>query len=93
MPFDALKGLQEALRDKEKKLARVERSELTEEQAVELSQKLCKLEKGTSVAITFYHNGHYIAFTGKVSKINQPFKYLVIDNIKIFFEDICKLDC
>ena len=52
-PFDALKGLNEALRKKEEKLSRVEKIELSEEMSEELSHKLIKLEKGQRIKITF----------------------------------------
>ena len=91
MPFDAMKGLQEALRAKEEKLARVQKSELSEEQKAKLSLILQKLEKGASVTVTFYRNGHYITFSGQVNEKNLPFKYITIDNNKIFFEDVFEL--
>ena len=91
-PFDALKGLQEALREKEEKHSRVEKIEITEEMAERLSLKTRKLEKGQKVKTTFYNNGHYIDLHGKVTEINQPLKYLKLDNIKIYFEDLVAIE-
>ena len=45
MPFDAMKGLQEALRDREERHARVERTEISEEKTDANSAVLLKIEK------------------------------------------------
>ena len=52
MPFDALKGLQEALREKERELE--ERKILSEESAFELDEQLHRLRKGSKVEIEYY---------------------------------------
>ena len=43
LPFDALKGLQEALRKKERELENVERIELSEESLEELENKFNRI--------------------------------------------------
>ena len=53
MPFDALKGLKEALKAKEEKLTRVAKRELSEEQQEILSEVITQLEKGMLVKATF----------------------------------------
>ena len=49
LPFDALKGLQEALREKE--IEHEEKRELSEESLMELEKEFNKLEKGSNVKI------------------------------------------
>lgn len=88
LPFDALKGLKEELQRREEKRSRVEKIELTEELAEELSRELMKVVKGSKVEMTFYYNGHYYDLTGTVSSINVPYRYLVIGQEKIFFDNI-----
>lgn len=44
-PFDAMKGLQEALRDREERHARVERHDISEEDIERNSSVLAKLTK------------------------------------------------
>ena len=51
-PFDAMKGLQEALRDREERHARVERHEISEEQIEKNSEVLSQLTKGARVRIS-----------------------------------------
>lgn len=86
--FDALKGLKEALREKEEKHSRVERRELSEEQQDELSRVIAKIERGFTVLATYYVRGHYLNLQGKVTDINVVFGYIVIGQTKIFFDDI-----
>ena len=68
MPFDALKGLKEALKAKEEKLTRVAKRELSEEQQENLSEVITQLEKGMLVKATFYYKGTWI-----LSQRQKPF--------------------
>ena len=52
IPFDALKDLQEILREKEKEVE--ERKELSEESLMELQEELNKVDKGSTVFIKYY---------------------------------------
>lgn len=90
-PFDALKGLQEALREKEEKMERVEKSEISEEQREKLSHDILSLKKGMSVEAVFFDSGHYVTEIGKLTEKNMSFKYLVVNDKKIFFTDIFEL--
>ena len=54
VPFDALKGLQEILRQKEMEIE--ERKELSEESLTELQEELDKIDIGSCVAIKYYKN-------------------------------------
>ena len=73
MPFDAMKGLQEALRKQEEINSRVEKHEVCEEQQAKLSELLSKLDKG------------------KITKIDFIYRYMVLGNEKIHFDDIYDL--
>lgn len=58
LPFDALSGFREALREKE--IEYEEKIELTEESLEELQKEFNKLEKGRNVNIIYYKNNQYI---------------------------------
>ena len=74
-PFDALKGLQEELRMREERRNRVEKKEVSEEKAEEISRELIKIQKGSNVEIVFYRNGSYYELTGCVfAKNDKPFE-------------------
>ena len=86
VPFDALKGFQEALRKKEK--MPVPRKELAEEKAEELNEKLKKLTTGKMITVVYYNDGEYIQLTGIVVKIEKNKKYLQMAEIIIQIDDI-----
>ena len=44
MPFDAMKGLAEALRDREERHSRVQKHGVSEEDQAQISETLCKVE-------------------------------------------------
>lgn len=90
IPFDALKGLQEALREKE--IEYVEMKELSEDIAEELSQKLQMIEVNDIVKITHYSNKQYKSTTGKVKYKDSVKKKLMIDDIRINFADIISIE-
>ena len=91
LPFDALKGLREELESREEKMSRVPRHELTEERMEELNAVLSKLYKGCEITMKFYRAGHYYELTGTVVNINPIYKYILIGEEKIFFDDIYSL--
>lgn len=90
-PFDALKGLQEELRAREERRTRVEKKEITEERAESISTQLIKIYKRSDVEIVFYRGGHYYNLQGSVVDKNDIYKYLVIGQEKIFYDDIYDL--
>lgn len=91
LPFDALKGLKEALREKE--IEYEEKKELSEETLSELDDVLNGLEIGDNVTIKYYKNRRYIETIGVVTKIDSIKKKIQVNkdnNINI--PDIVKLD-
>lgn len=77
LPFDALKGLQEALREKE--IEYEEKIELSEESLKELENEFNKIEKGSYVKIRYYKNRQYIEINGIVTNIDYIRKKIQID--------------
>ena len=91
-PFDAMKGLQEALRDREERHSRVERHEISEEQQEHNSEVFAKLTKGMHVQLDYYCKFHDITKKGKVTEISTAFRYLKLGTEKIFFCDIYDIE-
>ena len=77
LPFDALKGLQEALREKE--IEHEEKIELSEEILAELNNNFNKIEMGSKVRIKFYKNMKYIEISGIITNIDYIKKKIQID--------------
>lgn len=95
LPFDALKGLQEALKEKEKELEFVQRVDLVDEVIEKISEKLQMLELGNVVVVKYYCNKSYKEVIGKVRKVDRVKKKLVIlvgnEEVSVKFSDILKL--
>ena len=90
MPFDALKGFNEALREKEKEYE--ERRELSEEEINKISEKLKNLDKGDVIKITHYINQKYLTEIITITKIDViSQKIITKENTIIKFIDIFKI--
>ncbi len=86
-PFDALKGLQEALRMKEYLHERVSKGEISEEKANKISKTLLALEKGSVVDVVYFENGHYLPASGKAKLILEEGR-LCVGRLTILLENL-----
>ncbi|MBE5784566.1 MAG: YolD-like family protein [Clostridiales bacterium] len=91
MPFDAMKGLQEALRDREERHARVERHEIPEEQQRENEAVIRRLKKGSIVSVDYYCRFHDVTHKGAVTAFSIPGRFLKLGNETVFFDDIYQI--
>ena len=91
-PFDAMKGLQEALRDREERHTRVERHDISEEQMERNGEILAQLTAGTVVRLECYHAFHDVTVTGTVSRIDAARRYLKLGTEKYMFGDIYTIE-
>ena len=86
-PFDALKGLQDALRVKEFEHERVQRGEVQEEQASKISKILLNIEKNDKVLVKYFKDGHYVTVEGNCKMmlekdmIQVAKEYILINDI------------
>lgn len=90
-PFDALKGLQEALRIKELNHERVQKGDLSEEKAEEMSKIIINLNKREKVKITYFKEGYYKQAQGQI-KIDIEKNRIEIDGLKIDLQDIFEIE-
>lgn len=90
MPFAALKGLPEALAEKEK--IRVPKIVLSDDMAVELDRKMHCLERRKKATVVYYFQEEYFKITGLVSRIDKTFRILQIVNTTIPFDDIVDIE-
>ncbi|MBR5899972.1 MAG: YolD-like family protein [Clostridia bacterium] len=91
LSFDALSGLRQELKRREEKRLMIEKKEVPEETAMEISNKLAVIDKGEEVEITFYYKGVYVTASGVVTAKNTAFKYLSLNGAKIAFDDVYDL--
>ncbi|MBR2966386.1 MAG: YolD-like family protein [Clostridia bacterium] len=90
-PFEALGGFGAKIQQIEEELSRVEKKELSDDAVEEISQELAKIQRGSVIQVTFYYGGHYVDLHTTVLEKNVPFKYIAVENSKIFFDDILTL--
>ena len=83
MPFDAMKGLQEALRDREERHSRVPKHEVSEEIAEKISDILTILKPGMGVTVEYYKAFHDVANRGVVAKVDTVYKYIIIGKAEL----------
>lgn len=79
LPFDAISGLQEALREREKEIEVEEKIELSEESLEELQNKFNRVKQGSNVSIKYYKNKKYIEITGIITNIDYTKKKIEIN--------------
>lgn len=87
-PFDAMKGLGEALRDREERHSRVEKHGIPEETAAENSRTVMKLRRGMKVRVSYYRAFHDAAAEGVLSDVNFDIRRLTVGEEQIWFDDI-----
>jgi len=90
MPFDALKGLREALKEKEKII--VPKMDLTDDAKDELDRVLHQINVQDIVSIVYFEKDEYLKVTGMVSRFDPSAKIIKVVNTKINFEDIAKIE-
>ena len=84
LQFDALAGLQEALREKE--VEKKKKKDLSEETLTKLDESFNKIEIGSNVKIKYYKNRKYNEIIGEVTNIDYVRKKIQInksENINI----------
>lgn len=87
LPFDALNGLQEALREKE--IEYEVKKDLSEDCLNELNNKFNQIEKGSLIRIKYYKNGRYSEIKGIVTNIDYIKKKIQIN--KEYNINICDI--
>ncbi len=87
-PFAALKGLDEALAQKEK--LKEPKRELSEDSSAELDYKLRSVTKGAVITVIYYDRleERYVQLTGKVERLDCVHKLLDMTQTEIPFEDL-----
>lgn len=90
-PFNALKGLFEAIAAKER--IPTPRRYLTEEMIAEINKTLNMLKKGQFVTVVYYDatEQEYLQLTGPVTKLDPYWHYLKIGDTEIEFTEIYEL--
>ena len=91
MPFAALKGYEQALREKEKIV--VPKKELSEDEKEELDRMMQSVKRGDVITAVYYNEDdeEYIQVTGVMTKIDLTSRMLRIVNTNIPLDAVCEL--
>ena len=92
VPFDALKGLKEAIAAKERRPE--PRRVLSEEMMAEINKTLSGVQRGQCVTVVYYRSMEqaYLQLTGTVMKVDPYWRYLQIDHVGIDFNEIFQIE-
>ncbi|GAA6509425.1 hypothetical protein K360107B91_25930 [Enterocloster bolteae] len=90
LPFAALKGLPEALAEKERVV--VPKIILTEDMSEELNRKMQQIEPGMIIGVVYFHKDEYLKVTGMVARFNINSRVLQVVNTKISFDDVLDIE-
>ena len=92
VPFDALKGLKEAIAQKEH--TPTPRRELSEDAIAEINTRLTDLKPGQLVTVVYYcdYTQEYHQLTGKVSKVDPYWKTLEVGSVSIDFSELYEIE-
>ena len=80
MPFDALKGVREAVGEKEQII--VPERDLSEEKKEELDWKLRQIQIRDIVTVEYFMGREYVQVTGMVTRIDDVSRTLEIGNAR-----------
>ena len=91
-PFDALKGLKEAIARKEH--VPEPRRELSEDAIAEINAKLTMLRPGSWVTVVYYcdYTQEVHQLTGQVSKVDPYWNSLDVGQISIEFDELYQVE-
>lgn len=92
MPFDGVKGLQEALREKERIVVNVDKRELSPDYQAELDLKMQQVRPGCMVRVVYFHEDAYLEKRGMVSRLDVDGRILKVVNDTIPFEDLFDIE-
>lgn len=90
MPFSALKGFYELIKEKERVI--VPKHEIAEDKAEELSEKMKLIKRGMMVKIVYYSDGEYVSAEGIVTKIDLTFRKITIVKNDINLDDVWEIE-
>ena len=90
-PFDALKGLHDALRLKEYKHEKVAKGEMSEDDAKAISDVLISLEEYDVVSLVYYDDGYNKNYKGKIF-IDTHSRIIFLDKKEISLDSLVKIE-
>lgn len=92
IPFDALRGYQEALRETERQVEMMRQPELSDDLKAELDWQICRLQPGMLVCVTYFDDGAFAQVRGPFRKHDDLTHTLSVGDIRIPLEHIRSIE-
>lgn len=92
IPFDALRGYQEALRKAEQQMEMMRQPQLSDDLKAELDWQLAQLEPESLVCVTYFDNGTFAQARGPVRRIDAVAATLTVGETPIALRDIRNIE-
>ncbi len=90
-PFNALKGLQDALRIKEYEHDRIEKGDLSEDAIAEIGDRLLNLQPNEEIKVRYYDNGFEKEIAGPAT-VNFDKMEITVGSLTIKIDAILSCD-
>ena len=90
MPFAALRGYYDLLRERER--VPEPKRELSEEEALSLSRAFARLKRRRMARVVYHDGEGYVALRGMVADIDEAGRVLTLVRTRIPFDDILELE-
>ncbi len=90
MPFSALKGFYELIREKERII--IPKHEIAEDKAAELTEKVKNINTGMMIKVIYYSENEYVSIEGIVTKIDLISRKLFVVKTEISLDDIWDIE-
>lgn len=90
LPFDALNGFYDALREKE--IEYIDKAELSDEIKEQISKVLCSIERKDIIKVRYYTPKEYVDIVGIVEKVDPIKRKIVfVNEVKLDFDNIMNI--
>lgn len=92
IPFDALRGYREALRETERQVEAVQRTELSDDALAEIDRQFHRLDQGVRVRIEYFREGAIMQATGPILRRDDVARTLAVGDTYIAFGGIRNIE-
>ncbi|MCR4562403.1 MAG: hypothetical protein K5694_04305 [Bacilli bacterium] len=91
LPFDAMKGLKEAIKAKEYEVEATSKNIISQDEAERIAKNLLLIDGKTNVKAKYFSDGHEQEISG-ICTVNFVDSYLRFKYLDVQFDDLIKLE-
>ncbi len=92
-PFESLEPITKIIQSLQKEKSKIKKPILSEEEIATLEAKIIEAYYSQEkIKISFYQNGFIRQIKGQVKKIDQIYKLIYLNNLKLLFNQIIQIE-